>query len=78
MAGYNDLASVRASFEANPGDVAAVIVEPVSGNMGVVAPDRGFLEGLRAPMLPDTGSTMTAATSPGFASKDARTDARSV
>ncbi len=48
VAGYNDLASVRASFEANPGDVAAVIVEPVSGNMGVVAPDRGFLEGLRA------------------------------
>ena len=42
VAGYNDLASVRASFEANPGDVAAVIVEPVSGNMGVVAPDRGF------------------------------------
>lgn len=42
---YNDLASVDAAFEA--GDVAAVIVEPVAGNMGVVPPEPGFLQGLR-------------------------------
>ena len=45
---YNDLDSVRALFEGNPGQVAAVIVEPVAANMGVVLPAPGFLEGLRA------------------------------
>ena len=45
---YNDLPSVRQLFEANPGQVAAVIVEPVAANMGVVPPEPGFLEGLRA------------------------------
>lgn len=45
---YNDLQSVRRLFEANPGQVAAVIVEPVAANMGVVPPEPGFLEGLRA------------------------------
>ena len=45
---YNDLSSVRYLFEANPGQVAAVIVEPVAANMGVVPPEPGFLEGLRA------------------------------
>ena len=45
---YNDLGSVRALFEGNPGQVAAVIVEPVAANMGVVLPVPGFLEGLRA------------------------------
>lgn len=45
---YNDLESVRAVFAANPGQIAAVIVEPVAGNMGVVPPAPGFLEGLRA------------------------------
>ncbi len=44
---YNDLASVEHAFDARPGDVAAVIVEPVAGNMGVVAPRPGFLDGLR-------------------------------
>ena len=48
LAEYNDLASVRARFEAEPGAVAAVIVEPVAANMGVVPPEPGFLEGLRA------------------------------
>ena len=43
---FNDLASVSAAMA--PGDVAAVIVEPVAGNMGVVPPDPGFLEGLRS------------------------------
>lgn len=48
LAEYNDLASVRARFEAESGAVAAVIVEPVAANMGVVPPEPGFLEGLRA------------------------------
>ena len=46
-ASYNDLASVEALLNANPGQVAAVIVEPVAANMGVVPPKPGFLEGLR-------------------------------
>ncbi len=46
-AAYNDLDSVRALFEANPGQIAAVIVEPVGANMGVVLPREGFLSGLR-------------------------------
>ena len=45
---YNDLQSVRDLFAANPGQIAAVIVEPVAANMGVVLPGKGFLEGLRA------------------------------
>lgn len=44
---YNDLEGVERCFQAAPGEVAAVIVEPVAGNMGVVAPRPGFLEGLR-------------------------------
>ena len=48
VAPYNDYESVKAIFEANPGEVAAVIVEPVAGNMGVVPPDGEFLEGLRS------------------------------
>jgi glutamate-1-semialdehyde 2,1-aminomutase len=44
---YNDLDSLRNLFEANPGDVAAVIVEPVVGNMGLVIPADGYLLGLR-------------------------------
>ena len=44
---YNGLASVRALLESNPDQVAAVIVEPVAANMGVVLPADGFLQGLR-------------------------------
>ena len=44
---FNDLDSVEALFAANPSQVAAVIVEPVAANMGVVGPAPGFLEGLR-------------------------------
>ena len=44
---FNDLASVEALLEQNPGQVAAVIVEPVAANMGVVNPAPGFLPGLR-------------------------------
>jgi glutamate-1-semialdehyde 2,1-aminomutase len=43
---YNDLAAVEAALAA--GDVAAVIIEPVAGNMGLVEPAPGYLEGLRA------------------------------
>src|SRR5919201_2923245 len=45
---YNDLVAVRDAFQAHPGQIAAVIVEPVAGNMGVVPPEPGFLEHLRA------------------------------
>ena len=44
---FNDLDAVRAQLEAHPQQVAAVIVEPVAGNMGVVPPAPGFLAGLR-------------------------------
>lgn len=44
---YNDLQSVRYAFEKFGEDIAAVIVEPVAGNMGVVPPEQGFLQGLR-------------------------------
>ena len=44
---YNDLDSVRALMEQADGQTAAVIVEPVGANMGVVPPKKGFLEGLR-------------------------------
>ncbi|HME94665.1 MAG TPA: glutamate-1-semialdehyde 2,1-aminomutase [Methylomirabilota bacterium] len=44
---FNDLDAVRRQLEAHPEQVAAVIVEPVAGNMGVVPPAPGFLAGLR-------------------------------
>ena len=47
LASYNDLPSVRRIFEANSGQIAALIVEPIAGNMGVVPPADGFLSGLR-------------------------------
>ncbi|MBI4315628.1 MAG: glutamate-1-semialdehyde 2,1-aminomutase [Chloroflexi bacterium] len=48
VAPFNDLAAVQRLFETYPGEIAAVIVEPVAGNMGVVPPVEGFLSGLRA------------------------------
>jgi glutamate-1-semialdehyde 2,1-aminomutase len=42
----NELGSVRQAFEAYPGEIGAVILEPVAGNMGVVPPQPGFLQGL--------------------------------
>jgi glutamate-1-semialdehyde 2,1-aminomutase len=54
---YNDLASVQALFDANPGQIAAVIVEPVAGNMGCVLPAEGFLAGLRK-MCTDAGALL--------------------
>lgn len=47
LAVYNDLESVKALFEANKGEIAALIVEPIAANMGVVPPEPGFLQGLR-------------------------------
>lgn len=44
---YNDLESVKLAFEKYGEDIACVIVEPIAGNMGVVPPVPGFLEGLR-------------------------------
>ncbi|MBQ4308647.1 MAG: glutamate-1-semialdehyde 2,1-aminomutase [Lachnospiraceae bacterium] len=44
---YNDTESVRKLFEANPDEIACVIVEPVAANMGVVCPKEGFLQELR-------------------------------
>ncbi len=47
IAEYNNLASVEAQLSANPDTVAAIIIEPVPGNMGVVLPDPNFLAELR-------------------------------
>jgi glutamate-1-semialdehyde 2,1-aminomutase len=47
IASYNDLESVERAFTANRGRIAAVIVEPIAGNMGVVPPADGFLRALR-------------------------------
>ncbi len=45
---YNDLEAVKALVAANENEIAAIIVEPVAGNMGCILPAEGFLEGLRA------------------------------
>jgi glutamate-1-semialdehyde 2,1-aminomutase len=47
VARYNDLDSVESLLKSNPEQVAGIIVEPVAGNLGVVPPEPGFLEGLR-------------------------------
>ena len=47
LGSYNDLDSVRRLFEENRDQIAAVVVEPIAGNMGVVPPGEGFLRGLR-------------------------------
>ncbi len=44
---YNDLDAVREALEANAEQIAAIILEPIAGNMGVVPPKAGFLQGLR-------------------------------
>ncbi|WP_337173650.1 glutamate-1-semialdehyde 2,1-aminomutase [Paludisphaera sp.] len=44
---FNDAAAVEALLEANPGQVAAVLLEPVAGNMGLVPPEPGYLQALR-------------------------------
>jgi glutamate-1-semialdehyde 2,1-aminomutase len=45
---YNDIAAVREVYAARRGNIAAIILEPVAGNMGTVAPEPGYLEALRA------------------------------
>jgi glutamate-1-semialdehyde 2,1-aminomutase len=47
-AAYNDLEEVRRLVSGNHGGIAAIIIEPVAGNMGCILPEKGFLEGLRA------------------------------
>ncbi len=47
LAEYNDLESVRQHFDQHPEKIAAIIVEPVAGNMGCIPPRIGFMEGLR-------------------------------
>ena len=47
VAPFNDLDAVRELFSSSPERIAAVIVEPIAGNMGMVLPDPGFLQGLR-------------------------------
>lgn len=44
---YNDIAAVQEALRQNPGQIAAIIVEPVAGNMGTVPPRAGFLQQLR-------------------------------
>jgi|TARA_B110000263_G_scaffold246682_1_gene258137 glutamate-1-semialdehyde 2,1-aminomutase len=48
VAPYNNLAAVEKVFSDNPGQIACIIVEPIAGNMGVVPPGDGYLEGLRS------------------------------
>lgn len=47
LARYNDLAMVEKLVEANKNEIAAIIIEPIAGNMGCIPPAKGFLEGLR-------------------------------
>ena len=48
LASYNDIENVKALFEANKNEIAAIIIEPVAGNMGCIPPQNGFLNDLRA------------------------------
>lgn len=48
LAAYNDIENVRSLFEANKNEIAAIIIEPVAGNMGCIPPKKGFLEALKA------------------------------
>ena len=57
VAEYNQLSTVEAAFASFPTDIAAIIVEPVAGNMGVVPPAAGFLEGLRR-LTADNGALL--------------------
>ena len=48
LAPYNDLSAVKKIIEDNPNQIAAIILEPIAGNMGCIPPKKGFLEGLRS------------------------------
>ena len=47
LANYNDIQNVKALFESNKNEIAAIIIEPVAGNMGCIPPSEGFLQALR-------------------------------
>ena len=57
LANYNDVENVKALFEANKNQIAAIIVEPVAGNMGCIPPAKGFLETLRT-LCSENGSML--------------------
>ncbi len=48
LAAYNDLEGVEELVSANAGEIAAIIIEPVAGNMGCIVPEKSFMEGLRS------------------------------
>ncbi|MEQ3661539.1 MAG: glutamate-1-semialdehyde 2,1-aminomutase [Flavobacterium sp.] len=48
LANYNDIENVKSLFEANKNEIAAIIIEPVAGNMGCIPPNNNFLSDLRA------------------------------
>ena len=48
LAPYNDLSAVKKIIKDNPNQIAAIILEPIAGNMGCIPPKKGFLEGLRS------------------------------
>lgn len=48
LASYNNLDEVEALVKANPGEIAAIIIEPIAGNMGCIIPTEQFMHGLRA------------------------------
>ena len=48
IAKYNDLENVKSLIDSYSGEIAAIIIEPVAGNMGVITPEAGFLQGLRS------------------------------
>lgn len=48
LAKYNDIENVKALIEANKGEIACIIIEPVAGNMGCIPPKQGFLQNLRS------------------------------
>ena len=56
LAGFNDLENVKALFDDNKNEIAAIIIEPVAGNMGCVPPSAGFLQSLR--QLCDENNTL--------------------
>ena len=56
LAGFNDLENVKSLFNANKNEIAAIIIEPVAGNMGCVPPSAGFLQSLR--QLCDENNTL--------------------
>ncbi|HEX5838270.1 MAG TPA: glutamate-1-semialdehyde 2,1-aminomutase [Anaerolineales bacterium] len=66
VANYNDLESVEALFTKYPGQIAGIIVEPVAGNMGVIPPQPGFLEGLRSITAREDAVLIFAAVMTGF------------